>query len=121
MILIDTNIIIDYLKEESSSIDSIQDDFSICGVILAELLYGARTENEKTKIMQLSSLFRWIDIEESLWFEIGNTLNTLKKNGVTVPFQDVIIAALCIQKNLILLTNDKHFKKSRKSTNHSNV
>jgi len=43
------------------------------------------------------------------WDELSINLFNLKTKGVTVPFQDAMIATIAISNNLTLWTRDKHF------------
>lgn len=44
------------------------------------------------------------------WKEIGLFIADLRNTGLTVPFQDAVIAYLAIKYECTLFTNDKHFK-----------
>ncbi len=116
MILVDTNVLIDYFNGSDLIIDSLSDteDIATCGIILAELFHGVKSKNEKTEISEALADFQWISIPENLWWEVGDNLNLMKKKGLTVPFQDAIIATLSIQNDLYLLTKDKHFSEIAK-------
>ena len=54
MILVDTNIIIDYLKGIDSPIESLLEtaELATCGIVLAELLHGVKSESEKTDLIE---------------------------------------------------------------------
>jgi predicted nucleic acid-binding protein len=112
VILIDTNIIIDYL-EGSYPLDNLFDteEAATCGIVLAELLHGVKSIKEKKMITEALSEFHWINIEESLWETVGSNLNILKKAGLNLPFQDAVLAAMCIKNKISLLSNDRHFEK----------
>jgi predicted nucleic acid-binding protein len=113
MIFADTSILVDYLKARNPDINIIfeNEDIAICGVVLAELIHGIKSDKEKTKILNSINELQWINIDEILWKEIGINLNLLKKNGLSVPFQDVIIATVCIKHDLFLFSHDKHFER----------
>ena len=51
-----------------------------------------------------------LEILENDWVEIGKLLNRVKKKGISIPFQDAVIAYLAIKNSSELWTNDKHFK-----------
>ena len=112
MILIDTNLLIDYLRGTDFSLNDIIDKESpaICGIVLAELLHGVNSDKERQLISDAISDFEWISIDDWIWRSVGDNLNLLRKNGLKVPFQDAVLATLCIEKNLKIATGDKHFK-----------
>lgn len=115
MMLADTNIIIDYIKKSDSSLDIIFEDYTIalCGIVVAELLHGVKSMAERDILLDALRDFESIPLEELIWQKVGNNLNALRKKGITVPFQDVVIATLCIHNNLQLLTKDRHFEQVR--------
>ncbi len=113
MILVDTNVIIDYLQGNESILTDLigKEDIAICGIILAELLHGINSDTEKQLLNDASNDFEWISLNDSLWQSVGMNLNLLRKNGLIVPFQDAVLATLCIEHNMSIVTNDKHFEK----------
>jgi predicted nucleic acid-binding protein len=113
MILIDTNILIDYFRGVDTILDNLleQDEPAICGIVLAELLHGVDLNRHRELIDEAVQDFKWIHIDDSLWQALGNNLNHLRKNGVNIPFQDAVLATLCIEKNIPIATGDGHFEK----------
>lgn len=113
MILIDTNLLIDHFNGSSSVLSDLvkKEEVALCGIVLAELLHGISSHKERELIQNSIKDFEWIQIEDSIWESVGNNLNLLKKKGLNFPFQDVILASLCIKQNLLIATNDKHFEK----------
>lgn len=85
-------------------------EVSVCGVIKAELLRGANTEEEYHKIDDALTCFDYLSFLESDWGQLAKFFITLKKNGIAVPFQDGIIAYLAIKNDCSVWTNDNHFK-----------
>ena len=110
--MIDTNIIVDFWKTGNEKIKSIIVKYPIyiCGVVKAELCYGAKNDDDLFLILKSLSSFPEIDIQHRLWESIGINLFKLRTNGITVPFQDVIIATIAIENSLKVWTNDKHFE-----------
>jgi predicted nucleic acid-binding protein len=116
MILADTNIIIDYLKNTVSVYDAIieKEEIATCGIIFAELLHGARSQSDVDNISAAIKNFHWIEIKDEIWEIVGNNLKNLRNHGVTLPFQDAILATVCILNNLTILSKDKHFDHIKK-------
>lgn len=112
MILVDTSVLVDYLRGNNTVIDSLfeTEELATCGIILAELLHGTRTEKEKSDVAEAMAEFHWVRIDESTWKDVGDNLNLLRKGGLTIPFQDAVIATICISEQITLLTNDGHFE-----------
>lgn len=110
MILVDTNIIIDYWKKPSDRITEIfkKEDIAICGVIQAELIHGARSEKDIAVILNAVSCLVKLSYSDD-WEKLGRMLYKLRTAGVTVPFSDAVIAQVAIEHNIPLFSNDKHF------------
>lgn len=111
MILVDTGIIIDFWKSPTDMMKRVllEEKVAICGIVRAELMHGAKDKRDLSIISTALSDFEYISIEEPLWEDVGELLYRLRKKGITIPFQDVVISALCLKYNLSLWTNDKHF------------
>ena len=112
IILTDSNVIIDFWKKPEIQERQIfeNEEIAICGVIQAELIHGAKSGKELSRIIKALDDLIFLDIDSEDWVEIGKYLNILKKNGVTVPFQDAIIAYIAVKYDALLWTNDQHFK-----------
>jgi len=112
MILVDTSIIVEYWKNPKREYTDvfITQDIAICGIVQAELIYGARSNKEVEKIISALECFNFIEIDKEDWNGIGKFLHKLRIKGVKIPFQDAIIAYLAIKNNIPLWTRDKHFE-----------
>jgi len=112
MILVDTNIIINFWKNPSEKIAAIftSEEIVICGIVKAELLHGARNEKDFKTIIEALSDFPFLEIGSDLWDFLGNVLFQLRRNGLTIPFQDAVLTALALMNNARLWTDDKHFQ-----------
>ncbi|MCB9481601.1 MAG: PIN domain-containing protein [Desulfobacteraceae bacterium] len=112
MILIDTNIIIDFWKKPSNVYEQVflNNEIYLCGVVKAELLYGARDLYEFEKIKKALGDLTYIQTTENAWSYLGEILFNLKKNGLTIPFQDALLISISITHNLPIWTKDKHIK-----------
>lgn len=87
-----------------------EDKALICGVIIAELLQGAKGKKEKQQLELLFSTVESLPLDESVWHEAGQLLQDLKRKGVTLPLTDALIAVVARQNNVAVVTMDKHFQ-----------
>ena len=112
MILVDTNILIDFLKNPTKEKEVIfqENEIATCGVIFTELLRGSKNPKESEKLKTVLECFEYLSFEKQDWLEISSFFAKLKKNGLTIPFQDGIIAYLAIKNDCQLWTLDNHFK-----------
>ena len=116
MILVDTNIIIDFWNNPTAASAKIfsENDIVLCGVIKIELLRGSKSANDFAQIETTLENFYYLNFVENDWIALAKQFITLKKNGLIVPFQDAIIAFLAIKYDCEVWTNDKHFKLMQK-------
>lgn len=84
--------------------------------VLAELrsgfLHGARRQrneralNEFFKSNRVSALFA----DEATTHIYAQVFDELRRNGTPIPINDIWLAAIVIQHDLVLLTRDPHFE-----------
>ena len=111
MILVDTCVIIDYLRTPTPEIKNIfkKNEIATCGVVMAEILRGASSEKQFNQLKKAMECFEYIPFEQSDWESLSMLLYTLKSSGISVPFQDAMIALLAIKADCSLWTTDRHF------------
>jgi predicted nucleic acid-binding protein len=116
MILVDTNIIIDFLRGNTEALTAANeaDELASCGVVLTELLHGAKSDNEINLIVEAINNFAWVPIKDHTWHRAGLYLKLLAGKGLTVPFQDALLSAVCTENNIPLFSKDTHFKEIAK-------
>ena len=119
-ILVDSSVWISYFKDKGSHIrlDSLIADNQICTneIILTELVPFLKVQNQTEIIKSLLHLDRIpLDIN---WNIITNYQIVYLRNGINkVGIPDLIILDNVISNNLILFTEDKHFKLMSKHIN----
>lgn len=111
MILLDTNVVIDLLNNEDDSRWDLlnQEDCVICGIVISELYNGIRSNKEEKAVELFVNSLDCLSVEEGDWQKIGQLISNFKKNGLSVPFQDAVLAYLSIKYGCKILTSDKHF------------
>ena len=76
-------------------------------LLVGALFYGKR---EKTFVDKIISTLKIVSVEESI--ELAAEISAkLMKRGEKVNDFDILIAATCINNNLILITSDRDFNK----------
>jgi predicted nucleic acid-binding protein len=123
MILADTSVIIDFWRNPDIEKQEIfeRNEIATCYVIRAELIHGARSEKEKKKIEDALNELNLLPINDEVWEYLGEILYKLKKKGITVPFQDALIASVSIKHNCQLWSRDDHFSKMGEILNELNL
>lgn len=112
MILVDTNIIIDFWDKPSEEAKKVfeENEIATCGVIKTELLRGSNSDKQFLQIAEALNDFSYLSFSENDWFGLSKQFITFKQNGLAVPFQDAMIAYIAIKYDCKVWTNDKHFK-----------
>lgn len=111
MILLDTTVLLAYLRRPK---DGIRKQFrilraAICGVTRAEILHGARNDEDAERLIKVLNEFWQVPIPSDIWDELGRNLSDLRRHGITVPFQDALIATIAIRNHLELWAHDRHY------------
>jgi len=116
-IIVDTSAWIDYFNKPNSKIGKAveniikQEKIFIAGVILTELLQGAKVQQEFDDLLDSMLAIPVLETNLNTWIETGRLAFTLRRQGITIPTTDLIIAALARRENCAIFTLDHHFKK----------
>jgi tRNA(fMet)-specific endonuclease VapC len=116
-IAIDTNRYVDFAKglpeavERFRRADEIFVPFVVLGELRAAFAGGARTgENEANLVRFLDS--RRVDLvfaDEDTTHHYARLFHQLRRQGTPIPTNDLWIAALVVQHELLLFARDAHF------------
>ncbi|GAB6888524.1 hypothetical protein JCM13304A_20230 [Desulfothermus okinawensis JCM 13304] len=117
-ILIDTSIIIEFLRKQNKQLSYLwkikEAGFNclISTITVFELYAGAITKRHKK---DLNKLMKWMDVIP-LTTEIAQRsaeiYKDLKSQNQPIEFRDIFIGATAVEVNVLLLTlNEKHFKR----------
>lgn len=113
---IDTTIWIEFFKGRNKAIchlmTSLIDEGLIFynGIILSELLIGALNEKELELLENNFDGFEYLETDKEIFKKSSYMGFKLKRQGITIPLTDIIIAAHCFYNDLTLVTSDEHFK-----------
>ena len=113
--LLDTNIVIAMFADEAELQERRQnaDKVFFPSPVVGELCYGARKSSRPienlTRVNRLIQDFRVIpcNLETARWY--GIIKDNLRRRGRLIPDNDIWIAAITMQRGLILVTRDAHF------------
>jgi hypothetical protein len=116
MILVDTSLWIDILKDSSGSLVSSFRDKTQWGVIVfcrftqLELLQGAKNENEWRLLEDYLSTQYYLETTEKTWTTAARMFFDTRRKGITVRSPiDCCIAAIAHENKALLLHKDKDF------------
>jgi predicted nucleic acid-binding protein len=113
-ILVDTSAWIEFFRKKEpwhNAISGLMDDKRICcsGIILAELIQGAKAEKEMDVLRDFRHVFEFLDESVDLWQAAGELSNTLQRKGKSVGLSDCYLAVSAKARKVKILTLDKHF------------
>ena len=78
-------------------------------LIILELLQGCRNRKEKTKLRNLMTSLRQLDLNSALWEKAYELGFNLRRKGMTIATVDLILSALAIHYGCTILHKDRHF------------
>lgn len=78
------------------------------GMIMLELLGGVRTEKEYAEFSDELGALHYLPTD-SAWSEAWRLSFALRRQGVTAPSADLLIASVAITHQCVLLHADEHF------------
>ena len=122
MVVIDTDFLIDFLKNKNNAIETLEsliqrgDVLYVTQINEYELLKGAynskHPEDHINKVKFLLSKFKLFLINADSLDLAARIFTDLSKKGMIIPDMDILIASICIVNNQILVTrNIKDFSR----------
>jgi tRNA(fMet)-specific endonuclease VapC len=113
---VDSNAVIAY-REGISAICKLIERIDIVFlpvIVLGELRYGAinsaKPEKNEQDISKFSDNSVIMPIDEDVAIRYAKVRSELKKTGHPIPENDIWIAAICLELDVPLLSNDGHFQ-----------
>ncbi len=83
-----------------------------CGVVLLEVLGGCRKQDRE----QLARMFQCISyarFEDGLWERARDMSWRLRDAGQTIPWNDILVAAVSVSRGWRIYARDRHFNGMR--------
>ena len=116
-ILIDTSIIIDYLRKQNKKETLFwkiinEYDCYISSVTMYEIYSGAKEEKQKIEADIIMTFLNVISFDAQQARSASTIFQTLKKENRLIEFRDIFIASCAISKKIPLVSfNRKHFER----------
>jgi tRNA(fMet)-specific endonuclease VapC len=116
-VALDTNRYVDLCKGSGETIDILEtaEEILLPFVVLGELRAGfvhGRREAENERVLRrflLKDGVRVLFADDQTTHHYASVFRQLRKQGTPIPTNDMWIAALVLQHNLVLHARDKHF------------
>ena len=115
MVIVDSNIWIRYLRypdsESGSALQTLldADQVLMTGVVLAEVLQGARAEREYGALLTRLTALPYREMSKQTWVSAGRIALRLRMQGRLTPLTDLSIAALALEGDHEVFSLDGHF------------
>jgi len=117
MVLVDTTVWIDFFADRNDPhVATLQDlieneeDLSLCGVILAEVLQGIRSDADFVKTKRYLGDLIFLPMRQATFLRAAELYKSLRKKGITIRKPvDCMIASVAIEYDIQLLHNDRDF------------
>ena len=84
-------------------------EVAMVGIVFIELLGGARDQRQFDTLEEELQALPFLDVEKQTWKRAGLLLAELKRQGVTIPLPNAMIAAQALEHGLPVFTRDEHF------------
>ena len=112
--IVNTNVIIRYIKDEGSLDDIFEEEcIFFSSITLGELLFGAECSTRKAENAEVYSAFckelEEIKPDSTVAPYYAKIKAQLKQDGHPIPENDMWIAACAMAHDLTVVTADKHF------------
>jgi predicted nucleic acid-binding protein len=117
MVLVDTTVWIDFFADRKEphvamlqKLIENEEDLSLCGVILAEVLQGIRSDADFTKTKEYIDDLIFLPMRQTTFLRAAEIYRSLRKKGITIRKPvDCMIASVAIEYDIPLLHNDRDF------------
>lgn len=116
-VLVDTSVWISFFRRASVPawrpilVDLLdRDSVVLIDPIIAELLYGVRTEQERAVVLDLAMGTRTARVDRDTWTASGDLGRLWRSRGRTLSLIDCVIAAVAMRERCALWTLDEDFE-----------
>jgi len=108
MNLLDTDIIIELLRERKHEVGA------ITPITLIEVLRGLETRKRPKVKELLEESFNLLNLDNAVIETYCNLYQKLREEGTLIPDADLLIAATAMYHDIALKTKDEHFERLKK-------
>lgn len=114
-VLVDTSVWIGFFRKHEpyySIVTQLIDDEQVfcCGIIMAELMQGAKSDKELAVLDDFPRVFPFIAEAHQLWVSAGLLAFQLRRKGLTIGLSDCYIAVAAASAHAQVATLDSHFQ-----------
>lgn len=115
MVVLDTSVWIEFFRRNGDlrvkvAVKALLDEYeaALCGPVEMEFLGGAHP-HERSRIQAAFDIIPYVPNDQKIWRKAALTYADLRSTGLTVPWNDVLIATIVLESDFRVYTADKHF------------
>lgn len=115
MVILDTSAWVEFFRRDGDphvklAVKGLLDAYecALCGPVEMEFLGGARPEEMK-RIQTWFNIIPYLKNDPKIWRLAATNYARLRSAGSAVPWNDILIATLALEKNVAVYAHDKHF------------
>jgi len=82
---------------------------TLCGPVEMEFLGGARP-HERKRIQSRFQILPYLSNDQKIWRSAATHYATLREAGVTLPWNDILVATLALNQDCRVYAADRHFE-----------
>lgn len=83
-----------------------------CGPVVAELLVGTQP-NDRQALWDAVGALPWAELDRPAWRQAGELGFALRRQGISIPLTDLLIAVASVRADSTLWTADRDFERIR--------
>ena len=117
LVIVDTSVWVQYFRvPQSPDGEEVErliraDQVAMVGVVLAELVQGARDKDELRVLEDRLEALPYLEAKMGTWRSAGQILLSLRHQGRTISVPGALIASLALEGGHQVYTLDEHFQR----------
>jgi predicted nucleic acid-binding protein len=115
MVLVDSSIWIEAARRKGDiaikvALEGLLEEYeaTLCPPVRLEVLGGARGK-ERQLLTHAFSILPWVDVTPETWRRAVDHAWRLRDGGLMVPWNDLLIATLAVERGCRIYAKDRHF------------
>jgi len=113
-VLVDSNVYIGLLRRSMDPVKVLgewigEGDLATCGMVRLEVERGLKVEKTRRSLGAFFNVLINVPTSHKVWEEATTLAWTLDRCGITLPAQDILVAACAKTLGAAVLTDDAHF------------
>lgn len=115
MVIVDTSAWIEFFRRDGSvevklAMRGLLDKYeaTLCGPVEMEFLGGA-PPSEKKRLQSWFNVLPYVRNDQKIWRQAADTFSRLRQEGLTIPWNDALVATITLGQSCRVFAVDHHF------------